>query len=225
MPARTTAYWRRHRLSVAAKHLQRAPQRRCRCAVSVREPPGDAVQQQIDRARRSRLRRRGASGLGDLGEGGVSAEAPGEDRRAERFEVRLACKSVVEGFEALRRLEEQRRGVASPIAGEDDLGPQPRELGLQKVVERADLRRRDQRIGGVVVGGLELGLCCRESSCGPRARVNGQLRPPAPERPPRRRHHHGSWRARRSVPGQLRRPRRAPPPRAPDARRADRAPA
>ena len=112
----------------------------------------------------------------------MRAEASGEDRRAERFEVGLACKSVVEGFEALRRIEEQRRGVASPIAGKDDLGPQPRELGLQKVVERADLRRRDQRIGGVVGGRLELGLCRRESSCGPRARVSGQLDRPLQER-------------------------------------------
>jgi non-heme chloroperoxidase len=122
-----------------------------------------------------RLHRRGAGGLGDLGEAGVSAEAPGEDGRTERFEVRLACKSVVEGLEVFRRLEEQWRGVASPIAGEDDLGPQPRQSGLQKVIERADLRRRHQRIGGAVISGLELRLCGRERSCGPRARVNCQL--------------------------------------------------
>ena len=162
-------------LGVAAKHLQRGPQRRCRCAVSVREPRRDAVQQQIDRARRRRLGGRCADSLGDLSEGGVSAEASGEDRRAERFEVRLAGESVVEAFEALGRIEEQRRGVASPSAGEHDLGPQPRQLGLLKVVERADLRGRDERIGGVEGGRLELGLCCRESSSSAPGRVSRQL--------------------------------------------------
>ena len=96
-------------LGVAAKHLERAAHQRYRCAVSVREPRRDAVQQQIDRARRRRLGWRGASGLGDFAEGGVRAQAPGEDRRAERFEVRLAGEAIVETLRGAWR----RRGAAA----------------------------------------------------------------------------------------------------------------
>ena len=46
--------------------------------------------------------RRGASGLGHLPHAARAVEAAGEDRRAERFEVRLTRQLGVERFEPLR---------------------------------------------------------------------------------------------------------------------------
>ena len=94
----------------------------------------------------------------------MRTQPPGEDRRAECFQVRLAGEPIIDPFEPLGGVEEQRRGVVAPSARVDQLGPQQRQLALLQLVERADLRRRDQRVGGVEGGRLELGSCSSERS-------------------------------------------------------------
>ena len=153
---------------------------------------------------------------------GSSAEPSGEDRRPERFEVGLAGESVVEPFETSRRVEEQRSVVASASAGEHDLGPQPRHPGPLEVVQRAELGGREQFLGGVRVGGIELGVRRRQSAAPSVGPGRPSARPlVAGTRLPRRRRH-GSSPVRLTVPGRRRRPRPASWPRAHGARRDDR---
>ena len=197
-------------------------QGRSRRSVSVGEPRRDAVQQHVDRTWRRWCGGCHASCLGDLTEGWMSAEPSGEDRRPECFEVGLAGESVVEPFETSRRVEEQRSVVASASPGKHDLGPQARHPGPLKVVQRAELGGREQFLGDVRVGGIELGVGRRQSprrSVGPgppsgRPRVAGTRLP--------RRRRHGSSPVRLTVPGRRRRPRPASRLRAHGARRDDR---
>ena len=69
------------------------------------------LQEQIGRTVRERSRGRGPGRLRDLELTAPTAEAAGEDRRPERFEVRLTRQLGVERLEQSRRFEQQRRSV------------------------------------------------------------------------------------------------------------------
>ncbi len=55
----------------------------------------------------------------------------------------------VEGLEAAGRLQQQRHRVATLMAGQGDLRPQPHHAGPVEVVERAEVHGGDQRRGAV----------------------------------------------------------------------------
>jgi hypothetical protein len=112
------------------KALEGTAHQRCRGDVSLCVPRRDAVQQQIDRAFRRSRGRSAARGLGDLSEVRVCTQSPSEDRRAKCFQVRLASEATIDYFEALGRLEEQRRGVVTASAGVHQLCLQERQLAL-----------------------------------------------------------------------------------------------
>ena len=56
----------------------------------------------------------------------------GEQRRAPRFEIRVAREAYVERLELPRGLEQQQRGVAAAVLGERDLGLEPDPRGLAR---------------------------------------------------------------------------------------------
>ena len=66
---------------LAAERAERLPQRRHAGRVALGEPRRQAVEEQVDRARRLRRRRRSPSGLGGLADARLAAEAAGVHRR------------------------------------------------------------------------------------------------------------------------------------------------
>ena len=75
-----------------------------------------------------------------------AAEPAGEDRRSERFEVRLARQPRVERLEPFGRIEQQRRSVTPAAPGKHDLGAQPGQPRALELVQRADLRGREELV-------------------------------------------------------------------------------
>ena len=104
-----------------------------------------------------------------------------------------------------RRLAASRSsgGASLPRRARRPTGPAAAQLALLSLVERADVCRRDECVGGVEGGRIELGPCCSGAAwIAGRGRLSTS--PPAPRRPPRLRHLHGFGRARPNVPGRLR---------------------
>jgi hypothetical protein len=87
---------------------------------------------------------RGASRLGHPSHC-VPAEAAGEDRRSQCFEVRVTRQSVVESFDPSGGIEQQRRSVTSSSSRKHDLSAQSRQPRVLKLVQRTDLRSREER--------------------------------------------------------------------------------
>jgi hypothetical protein len=112
----------------------------------------------VDRLWRRRGGRRDPSNRGDLPHSTAATEATGEDRCSERFEIGLTGQPGIEGFEPFGRIQQQRRNVAAASTSERDLGAQPRQPGALKLVQRAQLRRRQKVVRHVKRGCLELGL-------------------------------------------------------------------
>ncbi len=110
---------------VPPERLQRAPQRRRTRDVALGEPRRQTVQEDIDQPRRLRPRRRSRGGLGHVPQSARPVQAAGEDRRSQRFEVRLTRLPVAESFESVGGVDQQRHGVPAALASEDDLGAEP----------------------------------------------------------------------------------------------------
>ena len=166
----------------SAERLQRSPQRRYACCVALGEARRQAIEEQVDRPRRSRRRRCGPGGLGRLPHPDGAAEPAGEHRRSERFEIRLARQRGIERLEAFGGLEQQRWGVAAAPAGERDLCAQPLQPRALKLVERAHLRGGEQLGRRIRRGSLELGLSGGERSRSPAGGVGSELGRPLQER-------------------------------------------
>ena len=101
--------------NACSARLERRDSRR----VALGEPRRQAVQEEVDRPWRliaTRLRRARERPPRPRTPR-PAAEAAGEDRRAERLEVRLAREPGVERFEPFGRIEQQRRSVAPALSG------------------------------------------------------------------------------------------------------------
>ncbi len=138
-------------------------------------------------ARPSRRRSCGAGGR-DAGGGagyllhvpGV-AEAAGEDRGGERFEARLARQRGVERDQALGGVEQQWRCVAAAPAGERELRAQPLHPRALELVERGELRAREQRVGRFRSARLQLRLRGGERTHSSTRGIGSQLGRPLQE--------------------------------------------
>jgi hypothetical protein len=143
--------------------------------VPLGESRGDPVQEEVHRTGRRRGRTSRARRLGRFH---YIAEPAAEDGGIERLQVRLPRQRVAQVLESVGRVEEQGSGIAAAPASEDDLGPQPREVGALKVVQRADLRGREQVVRGVRLAGPELGAGGGQRSPGAPYRIGRQLGSP-----------------------------------------------
>ena len=119
-------------------------------------------------------RRRGR-GAGDLEHVPAIVEAAGEYRGGERFEARLARLPGVERHQALGSVEQQRWRVAAAPDRERDLRAHPLQPGAPELVQRGELRGRDQRLRRFGRTCLQLGLCRGERSRPPACGIGGQL--------------------------------------------------
>src|SRR4029077_21121122 len=90
-----------------SKRLQGTPQGGHPRLVSCGEPRGRAIQEQINRPPWRRARRRSTGSLGHLPHSASAAEPAGEDRRSQRFEVRLPREPRLERFEPFGPIEQQ----------------------------------------------------------------------------------------------------------------------
>jgi hypothetical protein len=93
--------------------------------VPLGESRRQTIEKKIDRPCRLRLRRGGSCGLGRVHHSATIAEATGENRRRECFEVGLARKGAIQRLESFRSSEQQRGSVASASEREGDLRPKP----------------------------------------------------------------------------------------------------
>ena len=124
---------------------QRSPERRHACRVAVGEAGRQTVEEQVDCPRRLRGPGCGAGGLSHVQHAGAAAQAAGENRGCQRFEVRLTREPGVQRFEALRRPEQQRGSVASASQSEGELRAQPLQPSTLQLVERPLFGRGQQR--------------------------------------------------------------------------------
>ena len=183
-------------------------EKRSRGTAAVGEREGEAVEQQVGRARmvgadggRSRLARH-------LGHVGRAREAPGEESRAPGVEVRLSRNPRVERLEPLRGSQEERRSVAPAALRVGGLGAKEVEAGVLQLVQRAHLGCRQEAARHVERARAEARLGSRERPLrsprrdrrsgrqpaagtppprpGRRAPAPGPPSAPAPRRPPRR---------------------------------------
>ena len=155
--------------------LEREPERRHARAGSLRAPARQAVENEVDRSRR-RGRDGGSSGrLGNLQDTGVGIDASGVHRRSERLEICLARQRGIERFEPSGGVEKERRTVAAAREDERDLRAQSLQQRALKLVQRSELGRREQRLGGLAASRLQLGLRGGERARAASCRVRGQL--------------------------------------------------
>ena len=161
--------------SLVPDRLECEPERRHTRAGSLRAPARQAVENEIDRSRRLRRHGRGSGRLGHLQHTGVGIDAPGVHSRSEGLEVCLTRRRGIERFEPSGRIDKEARTVAAAIEHERDLRAQPLQPRALKLVERGELRGREQLLRGLAAPRLQLGLRggerARSSSC----RVRGQL--------------------------------------------------
>ena len=150
------------------------PQRRHARAWPVRAPACKAVENEVDRSRRLRSQRRGSGCFGHLQHTGVGIDSPGVHGRSERLEVCLTCQRGIEWFEPSGRIDKKMRTIATAIEHERDLGVQPLQPRALKLVERGELRSREQLLGGLATPRLQLGLRGSERALSPSCRVRGQ---------------------------------------------------
>ena len=101
---------------VAAERAHRPLERRGRRPEPLGDQHGQAVPEEIRRARRPRRRRHGPRRLGDFQHTAAVGHATDDDRGPQRVEVGLACERDVERLEPLGGLEQQRRRVAAALA-------------------------------------------------------------------------------------------------------------
>ena len=87
----------------------------------------------------------------------------------------LARHRRVERIEAAGGIEQQRRSIAAARAGEHDLRAQPLQPRALKLLQRAQLRHRQELERGVRGRRLELGLRSGQRPSTARGRIRGQL--------------------------------------------------
>ena len=155
--------------------LEGEPQWRDARAGSLGAPAGQAVENEVDRSRRRR-RDGGSSGrLGNLLDTGVGIDASGVHRRSQRLEICLARQRGIECFEPSRGIEQERWTIAAAREDERDLRAQSLQQRALKLVQRSELGRREQRLGGLTASRVQLGLRGGERARSASCRVRGQL--------------------------------------------------
>ena len=168
--------------SLVSDLLECEPERRHTRARPVRATTGEAVENEVERSRRLQSQGRGSGRVGHLQHTGVSIDSPGVHGRSEGLEVCLTRQRGIEWFEPPGRIDKEERTIAAAIEHERDLGAQPLQPRALKLVERGQLRSREQLLCGLATPRLELGLRggerARSSSC----RVRGQRGRPLQER-------------------------------------------
>ena len=194
---------------IVARKPGRGPlENRSSLRATVRECQGEAVQQQVGRARtgggpggRSRLAR-------DVVKARAAGELPGEERRAPGIEIGLARELHVERVERLRGAQEQARGFAPAALGVRGLSAQQVQAGVLESFELTGLgcgeqptchverpRRQAGLGGGERPVGAPLGIAGqRDRTLQERGRCGQRRRAPEPgpptaqarARPPRR---------------------------------------
>ena len=185
----------------AGEGAHHVPQRRCGGGGPVGDQQGQAVQDQVGRARRIRRRRQRPGGAGDLQQIAGAGQAPGEHRRHPRGQVGLPGQSEVDRLEPPGRLEQQRGSVAAQARDECGLpAQQVRPAGLE-LIGGVGLYRHEQLENLAERPGLQAGLRRRQRAFGTpgrmsRSRRSWKARPAGPRpaagwRRPRR-----SWSAR-----------------------------
>jgi hypothetical protein len=141
----------------AGEYARGLPQRPGRCGWPVDDQPGQAVQDQIDRAKRVAARRECPGCPGYLVQIARSRQSSGEQGRHPRAEVGLARQIEVERLQPLGRLEQQRGRVAAQTRGERDLTAQQVHPSALHLVQRPHLRGDEQLQRLVERAGLEVG--------------------------------------------------------------------
>ncbi len=106
--------------TVAGHGVQRLSQRGRPGLVAVGEASCESVQEEVDYSFGLWSGGRGAGFHCHFKHATTAAEATGEDRGYERFEIRLARELDVQRFKAFRRSEQSRRSVAPMSRGEDE---------------------------------------------------------------------------------------------------------
>ena len=170
----------------AAERVQRHPQRRHAGRVALGESRRQAVEEEVDRARRLRGRGRSLSRLGSLTDARSFAETPGVHRRRHRLEMGLASHPGVERVQAPGGSEQQRRSVFATRAGEHDLRARALQPRALKLVERGKLGGGQQLERRVRCRRIELRLRGGHRPPPPARRIGGQLGRACQERGSRR---------------------------------------
>ena len=167
---------------------QRSPERGHACRIALGEAGRQTVQEQVD-CRGAAPERRGAARAASATSSTprAAAQAAGEDRRCQRFEVRLAREPGVQRFEALRRPEQQRRSVAAAAAGRRRAARAAAPAEHAAARRAAPLRRRPAAQSAVGRTGLVLGLRRGQRHAGHGAPAPGSASRPARGTRPRRR--------------------------------------
>ncbi len=168
--------------ALATEGRQGALQHRHPSRMPLGDQQSQAIQEEIGGARGARRPGRATSGLGDLSQSGSGGQMAGEDRRGERFEVRLACEHDVERLEPLGGLEEQRRSVIAAARGEGDPGAQHVDPGALDLVERSPLGGGQQGKRGTRRARIVLGLRRGQRALRPARRIGRELGSPLQER-------------------------------------------
>ena len=143
---------------VLRRDLQRLPllvQGRNRGGVSVGGQHGEAIEQQVEWTRRSRRRREGPGGAGDLADEAPCREVAG-CRRAPGDQVGLAREAEVERFELSRGPQQQWRSVVADQG--EGMWPRSRRSRALELVERSGLCGGRQLERRVELPGLEARL-------------------------------------------------------------------
>ena len=153
----------------------RQPQRRGGGRVAVGKQHRQPIEQTVGCARR-RGRWRRASGRRDLRQAAMRAATAREDRRFERFQVRVTCESDVERLECLRGFEQQLRCVAFPASCKRQLRSQPLEPCAVQVVQRACAGQGHQFGSGGQRSCIELGVSGCECALRTPAGFGGEKR-------------------------------------------------
>jgi hypothetical protein len=166
--------------SLVPNRLECQPKSRHGSTGSLYAPLRQAVEDQIYRPSRLLSNRwRSAGCFGHRQHTRVSVPAPGVHSRPERLEICLTRRSRVESFEPLGRTDEQVRTIATAIEDERDLRAQALHSGALRLVQRGELRGREQILRGLATTCGKCGPRSSErafsSSCGVRGQLDSLL--------------------------------------------------
>jgi len=159
------------------------PENRHSGRIPLAEVGGQAVQEEIGRARRVRRPgRRTRRRCHLLRCSTRTCQAPCEQRGIQRVQVGGTGKVDVDPLEPPRGLEQQRRSVATPVRDECELGEQQVDASAPELIERSRLRPCQQRQRRVERSRLDLRLSGGQRPFRPPGRVRRQHRGPLEER-------------------------------------------
>ena len=158
--------------------LLRAGQNRHGGRVSLEQPDGERIEQNILYARRYRARGRGTGGGGDFGQGAGLLRPAGPDRGAEGLQMGLAREAGVERFQLPGGAEQQPGCLVPATLLQRDLAAQVLYLGGTQHVRRPGVGRGQQverRVQGARVARRPRRV---EQPLRPPERIGGQRRCP-----------------------------------------------